>query len=64
MERIYRQETGIFATPSWPASLPVHQKAIDDDKGLRDVQGHWGMAAFALSWGVVRLEAALLSVAR
>lgn len=64
VEKIYHQETRIFTPPSWPPSPPVTQKIIDEDKAVKDVQYQWGMATFALTHGVVRLEVALISAAQ
>lgn len=50
----------MFVPPSWPASIPLPQHAVDEDKSLRELQGQWGMAALALSRGIVKLESAAL----
>lgn len=60
MECLYRRESGIFAPPAWPHSLPVLQRVIDEDKALKEAQGQWVMAAMAISKGYVRLEKAVL----
>lgn len=46
--RLYHQETGVFSLPTWPPSLPIPQKLIDEDKSMKDIQHQWGMAALAL----------------
>lgn len=64
VERLYRQEEGPFTPPSWPASLPLQQCAIDEDKALKEVQQQCGMAALANSRALVCLEAILSEGAR
>lgn len=38
VENMYRLEERHFASPVWPASLPVQQWAIDKDLALKEVQ--------------------------
>lgn len=60
VERLYRQDTGVFAPRTWPASIPLSQPVTDDDKTLKDLQAQWGMTALVLSHGIVHLESAVL----
>lgn len=62
MECLYKQEMGVFTLPSWPASIPVTQQVVDDDKSLREIEGQWAMAALALTQGIVKLKSAVLDV--
>lgn len=59
MERLYRQDAGVFAHPVWPTSVLVPQKVINDDKALHDVLAQCSMAALPLTRGVVKLEATI-----
>lgn len=55
-EKLYRQEDGAFAPPSWPAALPVFNRVLEEDKALRDLQAQWGMVALALTRAIDHLE--------
>lgn len=53
-----RTHSGVSTLLSWPPSLHLPQKFIDEDKALKDVQMLLGMAPRALFHGIVQLETA------
>lgn len=59
VERLYRQNDGIFTPPSWPVALPVSQRVLEEDRAWRELQAQWGMQGLALSKSLIRLEAAI-----
>lgn len=58
-EKLYKQESGLFAPPAWPASLPVFNRVAEEDRSLRDLQAQWGMVGLALSRAINHLEAVI-----
>lgn len=56
VKRLYRQERGIFAPPTWPAALPIPPRITEEGKSWTDLQSQWGMNALADTasegWGV------------
>lgn len=54
----------MFAPPTCPASLLFSQCILDKDKVLKDLQAQWGIAALALSCGIIHLELAILDSVR
>lgn len=56
---LYRQDSGIFAPPTWPSVLPVGPRTLEEDKILRDLHTQWGMSGLAMAHTVVALESAI-----
>lgn len=58
-ERVYRQESGVFAPPSWSPTLPVATKAADKDKLLSDLRSQRGVTGLAVTPGLVLMDSSL-----
>lgn len=59
MEKLYKQESGLFAPPTWPASLPVFNCVMEENKALRELQAQWGMVEMALTHAINHLAACI-----
>lgn len=58
-EKLYKDYSGLFTPPTWPALLLVFNCVMEEDKALCKLQAQWGRLGLALTRAIDHLEACI-----